>query len=282
MAELLEQTLSPAVMNSAWRRLSSDKTVWVPGLPRWDMERHLVRHILELVDDVRTGRYRPAPIRQFTITKGDGKKRVLSALSLRDKLLQRAVLTVLEPMAEALFHNDSFGYRPGRNTDLAIQRVRERVQCGLTWLVDADIQSFFDSIPHRELVKILRKTIPDRQLLDLIELWLAESGSVQGFMGRRRGILQGAVISPLLCNLYLHQFDTALAGRNIPFVRFADDFLLFAPDKNRAERAMHFGGKKLEELGLVLHPEKTAVVQSSGKLSFLGHRLPDGDRNAKV
>lgn len=282
MAELLDQALSPEVMNRAWRRLSTDKTVWLPGLPRWEMERHLLRHIMQLVDDVRAGRYRPAPIRQFTITKGDGKKRVLSALSLRDKLLQRAVLTVLEPMAEALFHNDSFGYRPRRNTDMAMQRVRERVECGLSWLVDADIQSFFDSIPHRELRKILRKTIPDRQILALTDQWLHESGSVQGFMGKRRGILQGAVISPLLCNLYLHQFDVALAKQNIPFVRFADDFLLFAPDKKHAEKAMQFCGKKLEELDLTLHPQKTAVVQSSKQLSFLGHRLPDTQKSITV
>jgi RNA-directed DNA polymerase len=169
------------------------------------MERNLVLHLQELVDDLKAGRYRPAPLRQFTIIKGDGKQRVLSALSLRDKLAQRAVLTVLEPVGERLFHNDSFGYRPARNTELAHRRACERIRCGLPWLVDGDITTFFDTIPHRPLQKTLKRYIPDRELLRLIDLWLAEGASSQGFLSVRRGIAQGAVISPILCNLYLHE-----------------------------------------------------------------------------
>lgn len=273
MGELLERALSPDVLNLSWKRLRSDKTVWRPGLPRWEMERNLVLHLQELVDDLKTGRYRPAPLRQFTILKGDGKQRVLSALSLRDKLAQRAVLTVLEPLGERLFHNDSFGYRPRRNTEMAHQRACERIRCGLPWLVDGDIVKFFDMIPHRPLQKTLKRHIADRELLRLIDLWLAEGASSQGFLSARRGIAQGAVISPLLCNLYLHELDLALAGKNIPFVRFADDFLLFAPDERKAEAARTFVARQLELMELALHPEKTQVVKSHKGLVFLGHRL---------
>ncbi len=274
MAELLERVLSPAALNAAWKRLHLDKTVWRPGLPRWEMEKDLVLHLLELVDELRSGRYRPAPLRQFTIEKGDGKQRVLSALSLRDKLIQRAVLGVLEPIGEQLFHNDSYGYRPRRNVEMAHRRACERIQCGLPWLVDADIAKFFDNIPHRPLQKVLRQYIPDRELLALIDLWLAEGASALSFLGTRRGVAQGAVISPILCNFYLHELDTVLAGKNIPFVRFADDFLLFAPDERRANDALKFVDQKLKAMGLELHPDKTRVARSHRGLIFLGLPLP--------
>lgn len=274
MAELLDRALSPAALNVAWKRLQSDKTVWRPGLPRWEMEKDLVFHLLELVDDLRSGRYRPAPLRQFTIEKGDGKRRVLSALSLRDKLIQRAVLGVLEPIGEQLFHNDSYGYRPRRNVEMAHRRAGERIQCGLPWLVDADIAKFFDNIPHRSLQKTLKQYIPDRELLALIDLWLAEGASALSFLGTRRGVAQGAVISPMLCNFYLHELDVALAGKNIPFVRFADDFLLFAPDERRASEALKFVDQKLKAMGLELHPDKTRVARSHRGLIFLGLPLP--------
>ena len=274
MAELLERALSPAALNAAWKRLHPDKTVWRPGLPRWEMEKDLVLHLLELVDELRGGRYRPAPLRQFTIEKGDGKQRVLSALSLRDKLIQRAVLGVLEPIGEQLFHNDSYGYRPRRNVEMAHRRACERIQCGLPWLVDADIAKFFDNIPHRPLQKVLRQYIPDRELLALIDLWLAEGASALSFLGTRRGVAQGAVISPILCIFYLHELDSALAGKNIPFVRFADDFLLFAPDERRANDALKFVDQKLKAMGLELHPDKTQVARSHRELIFLGLPLP--------
>lgn len=274
MAELLDRALSPAALNAAWKRLQPDKTVWRPGLPRWEMEKDLVLYLLELVDELRSGRYRPAPLRQFTIQKGDGKQRVLSALGLRDKLIQRAVLSVLEPIGEQLFHNDSFGYRPRRNVEMAHRRAGERIRCGLPWLVDADIAKFFDNIPHRPLQKTLKQYIPDRELLALIDLWLAEGASSSSFLGTRRGVAQGAVISPMLCNFYLHDLDMALAGKNIPFVRFADDFLLFAPDEQRANDALKFVDQKLKSMGLGLHPDKTRVARSHRGLIFLGLPLP--------
>lgn len=274
MAELLDRALSPAALNAAWKRLHPDKTVWRPGLPRWEMEKDLVLHLLELVNELRSGRYRPAPLRQFTVEKGDGKQRVLSALSLRDKWIQRAVLSVLEPIGERLFHNDSFGYRPRRNVEMAHRRACERIQCGLPWLVDADIAKFFDNIPHRSLQKTLKQYIPDRELLALIDLWLAEGASVLSFLGTRRGVAQGAVISPILCNFYLHALDMALAGKNIPFVRFADDFLLFAPDQRRANDALKFVDQRLKAMGLELHPDKTRVARSHRGLIFLGLPLP--------
>jgi group II intron reverse transcriptase/maturase len=274
MAELLDRALSPPVFNAAWKRLRNEKTVWTPGVARWDMENDLALHLLQLQEDLRKGSYRPAPLRQFTIEKGDGKQRVLTALSLRDKLAQRAVLTVLEPLGERLFHNDSYGYRPKRNREMALRRACERINCGLPWLVDADIRSFFDEIPHRLLLKAIKQYIPDRELRHLIGLWLAEGASSKGFFSARRGIAQGAIISPFLCNLYLHQLDLTFTNKNIPFVRFADDFLLFSPDKKGANEILKFIEKQLEKLDLELHWDKTKIEISSPKIIFLGYNLP--------
>lgn len=274
MGKLLHQAMSPATLNRAWKRLSTDKAIWAPGISRADMERDLLEHVLTLREDILSGEYRAQSLRQFTISKADGTRRVLSALTLRDKLAQRAVLCAIEPLGEKLFHNDSFGYRPGRNVDQALARARERIRCGLCWLVDGDIKSFFDQIPHEPLLKKAKAFIPDRDIVRLIRLWLKEGVPHQGRIGPRRGLPQGGVLSPFLCNLYLHDFDQELSKSSIPFVRFADDFLIFAPSKESAHTACIFVARKLEELGLSLHPEKSRVTKSGAHVVFLGERLP--------
>jgi RNA-directed DNA polymerase len=267
--------VSPANLNAAWKRVRNDRAEWLPGVPRRAMEGDLAYHLTRLREDLLAGRYRPAPMRHFTVAKGDGGQRVLSAQCLRDKLAQRAVLGVLTPHGEALFHNDSFGYRPRRGVEPAVERARERVRCGLPWLVDADIRAFFDRVPHKPLHRILRRRVRDRAMRRLIRRWLEAEAHRVAVLGPRRGIHQGAVLSPFLCNLYLHELDRTLARRNIPFVRYADDFLLFAPDRRTARRARRVAAKRLRQLGLRLHPRKTQVVRSSREVRFLGKRLPD-------
>ncbi len=229
MAELFEQMISPEVINQAWRVLRSDHAVWEPGLRREEMERDLPLHLLRLVADLHSGNYRPAPLRRFPIAKADGRRRVLSALTLRDKLIQKAAQIVLEPDAERLFHHDSFGYRPRRSVEMALRRARERITCGLDWLVDADIRSFFDSIP----IKPLRK--------------------------------------------HLHVFDQAMESKKVPFVRYADDFLLFSATKEEARRALDYAGRIMKDLDLELNMDKTQITRSGPHVTFLGERLPRVD-----
>lgn len=274
MGERFESMLSPEILNRAWRALNSDHAVWEPGLPRSEMEHNLLLHLLRLFADVRAGRYRPAPLRQFPIAKADGKQRVLSALALRDKLLQKAAQIVLEPAAEQLFHHDSYAYRPRRNVEMALSRTRERIACGLYWLVDADIRAFFDSIPIKPLRQRLKVFVDDRELMALIDLWLDLGTSQASFFSTHRGIAQGAILSPLFCNLYLHEFDQALHAQKVPFVRYADDFLLFAADELKAQRALEFAGTRLRSLDLELHPEKTRITTSGPHVNFLGEPLP--------
>ena len=274
MAERFEQLLTPETLDRAWRELSTDHAVWELGLPRSEMERHLLLHILKLIDDVRTGRYRPAPLRRFAIAKANGGQRVLSTLCLRDKLLQKATQIVLEPAAEQIFHHDSFAYRPRRNVDLALRRARERIGCGLHWLVDADIRSFFDSIPIKPLRTRLKAFVADRELMRLIDLWLDLGVSHASFFNAPRGIAQGAILSPLFCNLYLDEFDQAMERNKVPLVRYADDFLLFAADEAQARRALDYARDVLRQLDLELHPDKTRVTQSGPHVAFLGEQLP--------
>ena len=222
-SKLLEQATSPEIMNLTWRRLRSEHTPWSPGVSRDELQRHLMRHLLQCREEVLDGSYRPLPLRQFPVRKPDGGTRVISAQYLKDKLVQRALLSVLEPRAEGLFHDDSYAYRPGRSVDQALTRVRERVHIGLYWLVDADIRKFFDSIPHRPLLKVLERFVDDRAAMGLIKRWLHQGAHARSLLSTPRGISQGAILSPLFCNLYLHGFDADLDKAKIPFVRFADD-----------------------------------------------------------
>ena len=275
---LLEQAMTPEAINTAWRRLRNEHTPWSEQVTRDELQWDLMRHILELREAVLTGKYQPSPIRRFPMRKPDGRQRILSAQYLRDKLVQRALLTILEPRAEAIFHEDSYAYRPGRGVPQALNRTRERIRCGLDWLVDADIRQFFDSIPIAPLQKILRRFIQDRQAMKLIDAWLERGIHSNSLLGPRRGIAQGAILSPLMCNLYLNEFDQALSRANIPFVRFADDFLLFSPDKKRATLALETARKQLDKLGLTLHPDKTRITRSGREIIFLGERLPNPNR----
>lgn len=272
--DLIAVMTSPQAFNRAWRALRRDQAVWRPGVRRAEIEPHLIRHLMELRQSLADGSYRPEGVRQFTIAKGDGSRRVLSALCLRDKLAQRAAMEALTPLGEQLFHHDSYGYRPGRNVDMAHRKACERVECGLSWLVDADIKSFFDNIPHRALQRCIKRHVPDKRMQRLLLQWLDAGTYMRGLLEQRRGIPQGAIVSPFLCNLYLHELDRGLAANNLPFVRYADDLLVFAPDQRRATAARDKLGQLLAELNLALHPDKTQIDKSGPKVRFLGKRMP--------
>ncbi len=275
---LLQQAMSPEVLDQSWRRLRKEHTPWSIDTDRDQLERHLLRHILTCREQVLEGSYRPQPLRRFTQPKPDGRKRILTAYYLEDKFLQRALLTVLEPRAEAIFHEDSYAYRPHRSVAMALARVRERVRIGLDWLVDADIRGFFDNIPHKPLLKLLRRFVRDAPAMQLMERWIKGGAHQSSLFKAPRGIPQGGILSPLFCNLYLHQFDRALESSYIPFVRYADDFLLFAQTRKEAVEAMDFAAEKLRTLGLEMHREKSRVIRSGPDVVFLGEKLPRPSR----
>lgn len=271
---ILETAMQPDIVDKAWNLLKTEHTPWSVTVSRDQLQRNLMRHLLQCREEVLSGRYQPEPVRQFTVPKPDGKQRVISAPYLKDKLVQRALLIVLEPNAEAIFHHDSYAYRRGRSVQMALAKTRERIRIGQDWLVDADISKFFDNIPLAPLQKKLKAFVKDGDALNLIDKWLKQGVQSSSLFGTSRGISQGSILSPLFCNLYMNEFDQALADSHIPFVRFADDFLLFATDQAKAEKALVFAGKKLTQMGLELHPTKTRVVRSSRQVIFLGEALP--------
>jgi RNA-directed DNA polymerase len=275
MGSYLGKAMTPAVLNHAWWLLRNDRGCWTQGLPVEEMQGNLIRHVGKLAEEVLSGHYHPEPMRCFEIDKADGGKRLICAASTRDKLVQRAVLTVLEPLGEALFREASYGYRPQCTREMVLSRVREWVRQGWIWLGDADIQSCFDHIPHRPVLRQLKKLCGDRELVNLTHLWLNSVPPAFRPNGSGRGLPQGMLLSPFLCNLHLHALDVKLECRSIPYVRFADNFIVLGHTEQEAKRALKIAVRKLWWLGLSLHPEKTRVIRSAPKHRFLGQRLPE-------
>ncbi|NKB64712.1 MAG: Retron-type reverse transcriptase [Gammaproteobacteria bacterium] len=217
--------------------------------------------------------YRPSLVRRFNINRADGGKRLLSALTLKDKFAQRLVLQAIEPLCEQEFHPASFGYRPGRNRYQARDAANSYIRSGLHWVVDADIHSFFDHIPHKPLLKTIANTVRDKKIVTLNRAWLDINATPRFMLQSKKGIPQGGILSPLWCNLYLNQLDQCFANQNIPFVRYADDFLMFCNEKAQAEMLLEQVSGKLLQLDLKLNPNKTRIAHSKKAISYLGLTL---------
>ncbi len=275
MGQFLNKAASPAVLNHSWNYLRNDRGQWRRGLSIGDMQKNLIRHVGDVSSLLLSGKYRSDSMRCYEVEKGDGSQRLICASAVRDKLVQRAILTVIEPLGEAIFHECSFGFRYHYNVDMAVAKVREFVRQGFVWLGDADIKSCFDNIPYEDVLKKLYKLCGDKELVAVVRHCIKSQPSKFRTSGGGRGLPQGMVLSPFLCNLYLHNLDMFFVSKKIPFVRFADDFILFACDEAGASEALQLAGKQLNKLGLELHPDKTRVIRSASRYRFLGKRLPD-------
>lgn len=275
MVDLIHQIASPAVLNYAWNLVCKDRSRWTRELTMQEVEKNLPLHIGRLAEELIHGRYHPQRMQCFEVAKASGGTRTVCAPAVRDKLVQRATLAVLEPLGEAVFHPCSFGYRPMCTLDMALARLREWVRTGHPWLGDADIEHCFDSIPHRPLLEQLAGLCGDLRLVQLVSLWLDAMPPRFRRKGPGLGLPQGLVLSPFLCNLYLHDMDMDFEELGIPFVRYADDFVLLGSDQDAAQGALEIAACSLERLGLRLNPEKTQVIRTSANHRFLGKRLPN-------
>ena len=243
---------------------------------------HLESNLESLSQSLREGRYRPQAIRRVWIPKpGSEEKRPLGIPTVRDRVVQGALKNVLEPIFERDFAEHSYGFRPGRGAKDALRRVRGLLESGATWVVDADLRSYYDTIPHEALMSRVSEKVSDGCVLALIRSFLEQKilEGAQPF-SPEEGTPQGAVLSPLLSNVYLDPLDHGMAQQGFEMVRYADDFVVVCRSEQEAHRALAEVQRWTAEAGLQLHPDKTRIVDASqpGGFDFLGYHFERGYR----
>lgn len=236
-----------------------------------------------LQEQIRNGSYTPPPVKRVWIPKlGSKELRPLGIPTVEDRVVQTAVRNVIEPIFENIFAEHSYGFRPGRGAKDALRRVDHLLKAGKVWVVDADLKGYFDSIPQEKLLSAVAEQITDGALLDLLGKMLRQGvmESGKGWKPTETGTPQGAVVSPLLANIYLNPLDHLMAGAGKEMVRYADDFVVLCGSEAEANEVLEALRKWVEAAGLTLHPAKTRIVDASqkGGFDFLGYHFERGHR----
>jgi RNA-directed DNA polymerase len=237
---------------------------------------HRVEELDRLHEALRADSYRPQAVRRVWIPKpGSQEQRPLGVPTVRDRVVQTALLHVLEPIFDATFSPHSYGFRHGRSCHQALGRVEQLLGDGYVYVVDADLKSYFDTIPHGRLMARLREKVSDRRVLRLVEMFL-EQGVMDGLREwtPETGTPQGAVLSPLLANVYLNPLDHRLDEAGFAVVRYADDFVILCKSRQEAEAALALVQQWTSDEGLTLHPTKTKIVDARTEgFDFLGYHF---------
>jgi len=280
---LMDKVYAPRTLRAAWERVAANNGA--AGVDRVSVERFSAKadeYLMELSEALRMKRYRPAAVRRTYIPKGPGQTRPLGIPTVKDRVVQTALKLVLEPIFELEFLPVSYGFRPGRGCKDALREVDQSLKEGYTHVVDADLKGYFDTIPHGPLMELVKEQVSDSNILELIQAFLDQEIMEEAKCWTpTRGTPQGAVLSPLLANLYLHPLDVDLTGAGYRIVRYADDFVILCRSREEAEQALHRVRDWVETNGLTLHPDKTHLVncmeQGQG-FEFLGYRFECGRR----
>jgi len=278
---LMDKVYSPDNLRAAFERVKKNKGA--AGVDRVTIERfeaNMAKNLERLAGKLVEGTYRPQAIRRAWIPKPGGKeKRPLGIPTVRDRLVQTALRNVLEPIFEQDFAEHSYGFRPGRGAKDALCRVESLLDEGHTYVVDADLKSYFDTIPTAPLLKLIKTKVTDNVVLKLIEAFLnQEVWDGLEHWNPAAGAPQGAVISPLLSNIYLDPLDHLMADAGFEMVRYADDFVILCTSFEDAQRSLQLVTQWTESAGLTLHPEKTRIVDATqyGGFDFLGYHFEQG------
>lgn len=265
----------------AWEVIRNDGAPGVDHRSCEQLEEELGAEVELMGRRLREGTYRPQPVKRVWIEKpGQKEKRPLGIPTVRDRMVQATIRMVIEPIFEAEFVEHSYGFRPGRGAQQALERVERLLGEGHTWVVDADIKGYFDNIPQDRLMALVRERISDGKLLALIEAFLQQGvmESGRGWQPTTKGTPQGAVLSRLLANLYLHPLDQLAQSQGWRMTRYADDFIVQCSTSEEAQETLQRIREWMEAAGLTLHPEKTRIVDATthGGFDFLGWHYERG------
>jgi CRISP-associated protein Cas1 len=275
MSACFRQFLALDNFQRAWERVAANQGcagVDQQTIPQFAQQSNL--YVANLIQDLESGVYRPLPLRQLWIPKKSGGWRSLAVPTVRDRIVQQALLQILHPELEPQFESCSFAYRPGRSHKLAVQQVDFWHRRGYDWLLDADVVHYFDNVQHGRLLAEVQERLHEPKFLKLLEQWItAGILTPQGIMLPTKGVPQGAVISPILANVYLDDFDERLTETRLKLVRFADDFVVMGRSEQQIITAKEQVAELLGQMGLELHPEKTRITNFARGFQFLGHRF---------
>lgn len=267
-----QRAFTPEALRRAWLMVRANQgTAGPDGETVAQFEADLASNLTDLRNELLSQRYRPRRVTQILVPKPGHKWRPLSLWAVRDRIVQRTVHDYLEPVFEQHFSPCSYGFRPGRTTADAAAAIGAARRAGAHWTLDADIKDCFGQMEDRRLQAQLKRWRVPTPICQLVRLWL-QAKVWNGWLGNgRAGTSQGGVISPLLCNLYLHPFDEVIAGqREVRLVRYADDFVILARKKATIVQVQELVQTTLKDLNLQLHPQKTRITSFEAGFQFVG------------
>ena len=270
--ELLEKVLNDKNLFEAYKQVYKNKGAsGVDGVTVDELGYYMYQHKEEIKEQIRSRKYKPSPVRRVYIPKDNGDKRGLGIPTVVDRVIQQAIVQVLSPIYEEQFSETSYGFRPNRSCEMAIIKLLEYFNDGYTWIVDIDLQKFFDTVCHDKLISIIMKTIHDGELVSLIRKYLVSGVMENGIVSPTKvGTPQGGNLSPLLSNIMLNELDKELEKRGLRFTRYADDCVIVVKSEKAANRVMESITKFIEKkLGLKVNVEKSKVARPH-QIKYLG------------
>ena len=270
--ELLEEILNPENLNKAYKKVYQNKGAsGVDGVTVEEIADYIKDNKERIINQIRKRKYKPQPVRRVQIPKENGKKRNLGIPTVMDRIIQQAIVQVISPIFEEQFNDNSYGFRPGRSCEQAIIKALEYLNDGYDWIVDIDLEKFFDTVNQDRLITIIRRTIKDGDVVSLIRKYLSAGVMENGVLKpTEQGTPQGGNLSPLLSNIMLNELDKELEARGLNFVRYADDCIILVKSEKAADRVLSSITKYIKKkLGLKVNAEKSKVTRPT-KTKYLG------------
>lgn len=270
---LLDQVLSDENLFRAYKQVYQNKGAsGIDGVTVYELEEYLMNNKELIKDQIKTRKYKPKPVKRVYIPKDNGDKRGLGIPTVIDRVIQQAIVQVLTPIYEEQFSENSFGFRPGRSCEMAVVKLLEYFNDGYIWIVDIDLEKFFDQVNHDKLISIILRTVKDGELVSLIRKFLVSGVMENGLVSPTKvGTPQGGNLSPLLSNIMLNELDKELEARGLKFTRYADDCVIVVQSEKAANRVMQSITKFIEKkLGLKVNIDKSKVSKPRG-IKYLGY-----------